>query len=128
MKSQVKEGPKGGRMVAEQGARGGRSTGSEGARAHAGKDHEKYIKLAEGLEHGAVHETHKKGLVNGLGGKQAASVTPSGESDHETLRHGSRPQSEKVNNIPTLNKDTVKKARGFNVRSENGSAEKEGGW
>ncbi len=128
MKSQVKEGPKGGRSVAEQGARGGRSTGSEGARAHASKSHEKDVKLAEGLEHGSVHGAHKKGLVHGLGGKQAASVAPSGESDHETLRHGSKPQPGKVNNIPTLNKDTVKKARGFNVRSENGGAEKEGGW
>jgi hypothetical protein len=126
MKSQVKEGPKGGRSVAEQGARGGRATGSEGARA--GKSNEGDVKLGEGLAVGSVHSAHKKGLVHGLGAKQAASVAPSGESDHETLRHGSRPQPVKVNNIPTLDKGTVKKARGFNVRSENGGAEKEGGW
>jgi hypothetical protein len=126
MKSQAKEGPKGGRMVAEAGARSGRSTGSEGVRG--GKDNESTVRLGEGLEVGSAHSAHKKGLVHGLGAKQAASVAPGGESDHETLRHGSRPQPSKVNNIPTLDKGTQKKARGFNVRSENGGAEKEGGW
>jgi hypothetical protein len=126
MKSQAKEGPKGGRMVAEQGARGGRSTGSEGIRG--GKDHESTVRLGEGLEVGSVHSAHKKGLVNGLGAKQAASVAPGGESDHETLRHGKKPQPEKVTYLAPLNKAVQKKAHGFNERSQNGGAEKEGGW
>ena len=126
MKSQVKEGPKGGHMVAAEGAKGGRQSGSEGARG--GKDHESTVKLGEGLEIGSVHSAHKKGMVNGLGGKQAASEAPSGMSDHETLRHGSKPQPEKVNNVAPMNKDARKKAHGFNERSQNGGAEKEGGW
>jgi hypothetical protein len=125
MKSQVKEGPKGGRAVAEQGARGGRATGSEGARG--GKDHEAYVKLGEGLEVGSVHSAHKKGMVNGLGGKQAVSAANSGESDHETLRHGSKPKPEAVKHA-VEDKGAQKKAHGFNERSIAGNAEKEGGY
>lgn len=126
MKSQAKEGPKGGRMVVEQGAHGGRMTGSEGIRAS--KDNMPDVKLGEGLEMGSVHKAHKKGLVNGLGGKQAMSPANSGESDHETLRHGSKPKPESVQNAPKHNQDVLKRARMFNVRSEQGGAEKEGGW
>lgn len=126
MKSQVKEGPKGGRMVAAEGAKGGRMTGSEGARG--GKDHEEYVKLGEGLEVGSVHHAHKKGMVNGLGGKQGMDDAPSGESDHETLRHGRKPKPEAVKSMAAEDKNAQKKAHGFNERSQNGGAEKEGGW
>ena len=124
MKSQVKEGPKGGRMVAAEGAKGGRSTGSEGARG--GKDHESTVRLGEGLEVGSVHSAHKKGMVNGLGGKQGSNDAPSGESNHETLRHSNRPKPESVRHVME-DKGAQKKAHGFNERSIAGNANKEGG-
>lgn len=126
MKSQVKEGPRGGRMVAAEGAKGGRQTGSEGTRG--GKDNESTVKLGEGLEIGSVHSAHKKGMVNGLGGKQGSNDAPNGESDHETLRHGNRPKSEAVRNTAAEDKGAQKKAHGFNERSIAGNAEKEGGY
>ena len=127
MKNQVKEGPRGGRSgQTSEGARGGRASGSEGSRG--GKDHEATIKLGEGLAVGSVHSAHKKGIVNGLGGKQAESAAPSGESDHETLRHGRKPKPEAVQNVAPMDMKAQKKAHGFNERSIAGNAEKEGGW
>jgi len=60
------------------------------------------MKYGAGLEVGSAHPAHKKGLVHGLGNTDGASDAPSGESNHETLRHGSRPKPEKVNNIPKM--------------------------
>lgn len=139
MKSQGNEGAHGGRKTTPEGPRGGRAgqaaEGSRGGRAGQGvegsrstKDPMRDVALGEGLEMGAVHSAHKKGIVNGLGGKQAASPAPSGESDHETLRHGKKPQPEKVVNVAKHDKETLAKARMFAERSEAGNAEKEGGW
>lgn len=146
MKNQGSEGARGGRQTGVEGPRSSSrgnahpGQGAEGARKRAQghgqgfegssskKDNSKDVTLGEGLEMGSVHSAHKKGLVHGQGAKQAASVAPSGMSDHDTLRHGSRPQPEKVNNIPTEDKGTQKKAYGFNKRSEQGGAEKEGGY
>jgi len=127
MKAQVKEGARAGRAVtAKEGARGGRMSGKEGTSGES--MHDQDVKLGEGLAIGSVHSAHKKGLVNGLGGKQAMSPANSGESDHETLRHGNKPKPESVQNVAPVNKEARKKAHGFNVRSEQGGAEKEGGW
>ena len=111
---QANEGPKGGRMVAKEGAKGG-------------KNHERDIKLAEGLEHGSAYPAHKKGMVSGLGGKQAGSPANSGESNHESLRTGNKPKPASVMHA-SENKGVQKKAHGFNERSIAGNAEKEGGW
>jgi hypothetical protein len=126
MKSQAKEGSKGGRAgQANEGPKAGRMVAKEGSRG--GKNHERDIKLAEGLEHGSAYPAHKKGLVSGLGGKQAGSPANSGESNHESLRTGSKPSPEKVMGAP-MNASARKKAHGFNERSIAGNAEKEGGW
>ena len=56
------------------------------------------------------------------GNKQAASVMTKSESNHETLRHGSKPQPEKVIHPAPMDKKARAKAHGFNMRSENGGA------
>jgi hypothetical protein len=92
------------------------------------KSHEADVKLGEGLEIGAVHPAHKKGLVNHLGNHQAESVPAKGMSDHEALGHGIKPKPEMVTYPAHLDAKAQKKAHGFNERSQNGGAEKEGGW
>lgn len=90
------------------------------------KSHEADVKLGEGLEIGAVHAAHKKGITK-PGNTQAAHTPTKGMSDHETLRNDSRPKVEDVKQAPH-NSKVQAKAHGFNVRSEQGGAEKEGGW
>jgi hypothetical protein len=96
---------------------------------HSGEGKHPDVTLGEGLEIGSVHPAHIKGVTNSLGNHQAKDVAPSGESDHETLRHGKKPQPEKVLHAPMpMNPGTLAKARMFNDRSVKGGAEKEGGW
>ena len=65
------------------------------------KEHLHDIKYGEGLEVGAVHPAHHDGYpLSGLGNSDGASDAPSGESNHETQRHGSRPKPEKAVNKP----------------------------
>lgn len=92
------------------------------------KSHEKDIKLAEGLAIGSVHPAHKKGMVNGLGNHQGSNDAPKAESNTETLRHGSRPKPEGVQHKAPMNAATQKRAHSLNERSQNGGAEKGGGW
>ncbi len=96
---------------------------------HSGEGKHPDVALGEGLEIGSVHPAHIKGVTNSLGNHQGSNDAPSGESNHETLRHGKAPKPEKVLHAPMpMNQGTLAKARKFNVRSEQGGAEKEGGW
>lgn len=92
------------------------------------KSHEKDIKHGEGLAIGSTYPSHKKGLVNSLGNHQGSNDAPKAESNTETLRHGKTPKPEGVQSRPTPNTTTQKRAHGFNERSQNGGAEKGGGW
>lgn len=92
------------------------------------KSHEKDIKHGEGLAIGSTYPSHKKGLVNGLGNHQGSNDTPKAESNVETLRHGKTPKPEGVQNRATHDKAAQKRAYDFNVRSQQGGAEKGGGW
>ncbi len=131
MKSQAKEGSMKGRpgqaMEGAHSCEKSHEQGMEGARG--GKNHEMDIKIAEGLEHGSVHPSHKKGIMAG-GNRDAkeTTTTSDGGSDLETLRQGNKPGSERAVVVATENPGCLKKARMFNERSENGGAEKEGGW
>lgn len=95
---------------------------------HGGEGKHPDVALGEGLEIGSVHSAHKKGLVHGLGNHQGANDAPMAESNVETLRHGKAPKPGKVNNMAPMNMGVQKKAHGFNERSQNGGAEKDGGW
>jgi len=96
---------------------------------HSGEGKHPDVALGEGLEIGSVHTAHKKGLVNGLGnGKQGQEWAPAGEGSQETRRYGKKPQPVKVNNTPSLDKSVRDKAFNFTKRSQEGGAEKEGGW
>lgn len=61
------------------------------------------------------------------GNRQAESEAPSGESNHETLRHGSKPKPEAVREAQH-DKAAQKRAHGFNERSQNGGANPNGGY
>lgn len=96
---------------------------------HTGDGKHPDVALGEGLEIGSVHPAHIKGVTNSLGNHQGSNDAPSGESNHETLRHGKRPKPEKVTHAPMpFNQGTLAKARKFTDRSVAGNAEKEGGW
>lgn len=51
-------------------------------------------------------------------------VTRDSQSNHETLRHGSKPKPEAVEHCATEDPSCLSKARKYNERSENGGAEK----
>jgi hypothetical protein len=81
-------------------------------------------------------ETLRKGdIPSGNGGLKAAGekqgvteeTTSDGGSNLETLRQGKKPKPEAVKPV-TFDQDCLKKARMYNERSENGGAEKEGGY
>lgn len=81
-------------------------------------------------------ETLRKGnMPSGNAGLKAAgesqaeteNTTSDGGSNLETLRQGNKPQPEKVREVK-FDQECLKKARMFNERSENGGAEKEGGY
>ena len=97
---------------------------------HSGEGKHPDVALGEGLEIGSVHPAHIKGVANSLGNHQGPEGPgPTGESNHETLRHGKKPSPEKVKHAPMpMNQGTLAKARMFTKRSEEGGAEKEGGW
>jgi hypothetical protein len=96
---------------------------------HSGEGKHPDVTLGEGLEIGSVHPAHIKGVTNSLGNHQGKDDAPAGEGSQETRRHGKKPQPEKVKHAPMpLNPGTLAKARMFNKRSEEGGAEKEGGW
>lgn len=59
--------------------------------------------------------------------REGVDDAPSGESNHETLRHGKKPKSEAVRHAQH-DPSAQKRAHAFNERSQNGGAEKEGGW
>jgi hypothetical protein len=61
------------------------------------------------------------------GNKQGSNDTPMAESNTETLRHGKAPKPEMVKHA-AHNPATQKRAQMFNERSENGGAEKNGGY
>src|SRR5258708_551173 len=62
--------------------------------------------------------------IKANGGKQNDSrVTKDTESNHETLRHGSKPQPEAVSVAAKEDPSCLAKARKYAVRSEHGGAE-----
>ena len=61
------------------------------------------------------------------GNHQGSNDTPTAESNVETLRHGKAPKSGAVK-MPMHNSATQKRAHMFNERSQNGGAEKNGGY
>jgi hypothetical protein len=89
-----KQGAHGGNAPAEQGARGGNAHGAEGLK-HTGKTNHETASLRTGSLPGAVK------VPNGLGLGQSSDPAPSGESNHESLRHGSKPAAERVKSHPT---------------------------
>src|SRR5579859_466531 len=93
----------------------------EGARKRAKSNHPEAT-LRSGSLPGAV------AVPNSLGLKQGKNDAPSGESNHETLRHGKTPQAESVRSRAAHNPETLRRARMLNNRSESGGAEKGGGW
>ncbi len=95
---------------------------------HDGEGKHPDVALGEGLEIGSAHPAHKKGFVHGLGNHQGKEDAPAGEGSQETRRHGKKPMPEKVNNMAPMDHGTQKKAYGFTKRSQEGGAEKEGGW
>jgi hypothetical protein len=121
---QAKEGAKGAGMHGAQAQEGGRG-GMHGAQASEGhKSTGKSNHEEASLRSGSLPSM--TGLVaHGL--KQGANDAPSGESNHETLRHGSRPQPEKVRDVKH-DQGALSKARMFNDRSIKGGADPMGGY
>jgi hypothetical protein len=105
---QVKEGAKGGNMTAKEGHRG------------TGKSNHPEATLRNGSKPSG-------NSLASFGATQATGKAPSGESNHESLRFGSKPSAEKVKPV-SHDKATLSRARMLNVRSEKGGAEKGGGW
>jgi hypothetical protein len=81
-------------------------------------------------------ETLRKGsMPTGNGGLKSSGnknaemdkTTSDGKSNLESLRQGSIPKPEAVKDV-TFDQGCLARARMLNERSENGGAEKEGGW
>ncbi len=121
---QVSEGSMGGRHGAQvsEGAKGAGKHGVQVKEGHksTGKSNGPETTLRSGsLPSGNSLSAH--------GLSQGKNDAPSGESNHETLRHGNRPQAEKVKSVKH-NQETLSRARMLNCRSEKGGAEKNGGY
>ena len=85
------------------------------------KEHQHDIKVGEGLDSEA-HPAHKLGIAAG-GNKQNEDDAPTGESNHETLRHNSRPKPEAVAIVAKEDPDCLAKARKYAHRSEHGGSD-----
>ncbi len=120
---QAKEGARGNfhGSQASEGAMGGNTPGKEGHRA-TGKSNHHEATLRSGSMPKAVAVPNKLGLY------EPTDPMPSGESDHETLRAGKKPKAERAVSHAKHSPESLKRARMLNVRSEQGGAEKEGGW
>lgn len=88
-----KQGAHGGNAPTMEGARSGNTPGMEGKREPGKTNHELATLRHDNLP-GAVK------VPNSLGNHQAESATPTGESNHESLRHGRMPQAERVKSHP----------------------------
>jgi len=111
-----------------QATEGARSTGkdhmsqaSEGARSTGKGNGPEETLMAGKLQSG----NDMKAMGNKATYDEA--TTSDGDSNLETLRQGDKPAAEKVQAVK-FDQDCLKKARMLNERSENGGAEKEGGW
>ena len=120
--AQAKEGSMGGRHGAQvmEGARGGRHGAQVTEGTRGGKSNGPETTLRNGSKpNGNSLSAH--------GLKEGSDKAPTGESNHETLRHGNKPAAERVRQA-SHDQGALKKARMFNDRSIKGGAEKGGGW
>jgi hypothetical protein len=101
------------------GAEGGNETAKQGTRK-SGKSNHPEATLRSGNKPTA-------GGVGAFGLHEGTDKAPNGEGSHETLRHNNKPSPEKVKPV-SHDKATLSRARMLNERSENGGAEKGGGW
>lgn len=89
------------------------------------KSHEADVKLGEGLEIGSVHSAHVKGIKH-PGNHEGSNDKPKAMSDTDAL--GSNKGKREKAAIEAPMSSVQKKAHGFNERSQNGNAEKMGGY